>query len=193
MDSKQRIFKMKTALFTIIFTSAFTLGLVAQAAPINAARIDIDSMAPDVVFLTPGETRNGTAENKPGGEWRNSAIRTSFPAGADWKQGSFSFTPDKDGALTVHVIGAWAREEADRTWVICDAVTVDGAEMKNGDFENGTQGWWKTGKEKSASLVDSAKSGEKAAKVNHDNGFMQKIAVKGGTPVTVSFWYKLAE
>ncbi len=163
------------------------------AAPINAARIDIDSVEPEVLFLTPGEVKNGTAENKPGGTWRNSAIRTSFPAAADWKQGSFSFTPDKDGALTIHVMGGWAKEEADRSYVICDDVRIDGAELKNGDFENGAQGWWKTGKTKNAAVVDTAKSGDKAAKVNHDNGFMQKIAVKAEKPVTVTFWYKLAE
>ena len=44
----------------------------AEAAPSRAARIDIDCMAPDVVYLTVGDVENGTAENKPGGKWRNS-------------------------------------------------------------------------------------------------------------------------
>ncbi len=164
-----------------------------QAAPSRAARIDIDCMAPDVVYLTVGDVENGTAENKPGGKWRNSAIRSRFPAGAEWKQGKFSFTPDKDGTLTIHVMGEWAPEEGDRSWVICDGVELEGAELKNGSFESGMQSWWKTGSKKLAEIVPDAKAGEKGVKVNHDNGFMQKFIVKKGEAVTVTFWYKLVE
>ena len=58
----------QTVLLTGIFALAFTLELLVQAAPINAARIDIDGMKPDIIYLVPGETKGGTAENKPGGE-----------------------------------------------------------------------------------------------------------------------------
>ncbi len=118
-----------------------------------------------------------------------------FPATTEWQKGSFSFTPDKDGKLDIQVKGAWDNDPAAQTWTFIDGIQAEGLELVNGNFEDGFTGWRvaepKDGK--GASVSDVAKSGSKSARVGHNYQATQEVKVKGGQPVTITFWYKAAQ
>ncbi len=180
----------------IAIASALALCAAAQAGS-NAARIDIDG-AKDGVSLTPGAAEGGSVSNagwikEP--ERQKMRLTTNFPASVDWKKGSVSFTPDKDGKAVIYLMGQYAKEPEDRTWVIFDGVRADGAEIKNGNFEDSPLEWSLGGPKDGpkASVSDIAKSGSKSLKVNHDSSATQIMELKSGQPVTVTFWYKLGE
>ncbi len=184
---------MKTALIALA-ALALAFGAAVQAGPSNAARVDVNGMK-DGINLAPGQAEGGSVGNMgwiKEEEKKTKTITSNFPASSDWKKAIFSFTPDKDGALWINFIGQWAKDDADRSWILFDGIQAEGAEIKNGNFEDGGKDWSLGGKIK-ASIVDVAKSGSKSVKVNHDNQAGQNIAVKAGQPVTISFWYKLAE
>ena len=183
---------------TVAAIAAAILGLCAVAqAGSNAARIDVSGTG-EKVALAPGKAEGGTISIQgwlKEEEKQKQSITTSFAASADWKSGSFSFTPDKDGKVDIVLIGQWSKEPADRSWVIFDNVKAEGAELKNGDFENGSTSWWlnvdKEGVK--ATVLDTGKDSMHSVKVNHDHQAIQKLGVKAGQPVTISFDYKLAE
>ena len=158
-------------------------------------RIDIQGYGNGIV-LTPGSAEGGSIMNAT---WEKDQLRgkqtivTFFNADSDWRKGVFSFTPDKDGQVSLLLKGAWDKDGV-ITWTIIDAVQLEGAEIKNGNFEDGAANWIfpEKGGQK-ASISDIAKSGSKSVKVAHECPAIQMITVKAGQPVTVKFWYKAAE
>lgn len=168
--------------------------VAAHAAPSNAARVDV-TPTNDAVELSAIKAEGGSAG--PQGWQKDEAkkkqtLSSNFPAGIDWKKAVVTFTPLKDGKVNILFMGQWSKEEEDRSWALIDGIQAEGAELVNGNFEDGLQGWWLSGK-KQAALSDIAKSGAKAVKANHDNGVGQTVSVKANVPVTISFWQKLAD
>jgi nitrous oxidase accessory protein NosD len=178
----------------IALAATLALGIAVQAGPSDAARIDVNPVKGEVA-LAPGQAEGGSVSNQ---DWvkdeakRKLTLTSNFPASSDWKKGSMSFTPDKDGVVNIGLCGQWSKDPADMSWVLFDGVQAEGAEIRNGNFEDGAKDWWIGGKEK-ASIADVAKSGSKSVKVNHNNRATQNVEVKAGQPVVISFWYKLAE
>jgi hypothetical protein len=179
--------KFLFALLAVTLFGAVSL----HAAPSNAARIDVASISPHKVPLSPGVANGGKLYNSSS---TNTILRSSFPAGKEWKEASFIFNPEADGSLYINLMGAWAKNPDDRSWIIYDNVTVKGATITNGDFEKGMKSWWQGSSAKGAKIVDGGREGgQKAVRVNHDNGACTRFDVKKDQPVTITFFYKLAD
>ncbi len=181
----------------IALAATLALGIAVQAAPNNAARIDVNPTK-DAVVLSDAKAEGGSVAQQgwvKEEEKRKQSLTSNFPASSDWKKASLTFTPDKDGTVSFNLAGQWSKPESDMAWVLFDGVQAEGAEIKNGNFEDDMQGWgisnW--GGMPKPVIVDVAKSGSKSVKVNHNSRVAQNISVKAGQPVTISFWYKLAE
>ncbi len=176
--------------------AAIIMGVAACASALTAgeSRVDVSGMK-EGILLTPGEaSSNGKCYNA---NWMDEEknkqyIVSSFPAGAEWAQGSCSFTPDKDGKVTIYLRGPWNKEKL-AVWTLFDSVSVEGATLANGGFDAEADGWQLWGKDDcKAQLIDNGKSG-KGVKVAHDASAVQTLDVKAGKPVKISFWFKSAE
>jgi hypothetical protein len=175
----------------------------AVASPVKAddpfvARIDLDGTAAgvqiDKLSAVGGEGTNadwlGEAKNK-------CYLAFSFPAAKEWQRGEFSFKAAKDGAVSMMLMGVWARDETTKElkplWVFIDDMSSGGTALKSGDFESAAQ-WepWGDGERAGRLVTDesSAHSGKGCAKVWHNGRLVQELNVKAGVEVTVSFWFR---
>ncbi len=159
-------------------------------------RLDIDGTA-EGVAVTAGEIiGSGDVTNA---SWMDDAknrqfLVGSFGASSEWTQGGYVFTPDKDGRVTICLRSTWT-DDKPPVWSFIDDVKVEGAQIVNGDFEKGAEGWDLQQKDDSAKseIVSKGRNGSKAVKVAHDASAYQSIEVKGGKPVKITFWFKAAE
>lgn len=105
----------------------------------------------------------------------------------EWKKHTFTFTPKADGQVEFIIMGNQKKH-----LLLYDAVTVKGATLKNGDFEErnakGLPVGWNLKKE--AFHTGDAASGKNCVQTHHDQRATQHISVKGGQPVEVSFQLK---
>lgn len=186
---------------TLLAFAAAVLCMGAFAADVRyTARIDLNGTK-DGVVLEKGAVGEGG--------WMNNAswlkekgqdtqyLCVEFPAGADWKSASFSFTPQKDGKVNFQLLGAYVRDANKNmvpAWVIIDDINIEGATLVNPAFEEGSKNWSLGGNDKDgkASVVDGGKSG-KGIKVWHNAQAIQAIDVKAGQPVKVNLSFKKAE
>ena len=183
-------------LIVSIAAAALSICTIAQAVDIQG-RLDFDGTKEGVV-LTPGKAEGGAINNaswfKDAPEKNKQYICAYFTAISEWKKGIVSFTPEKDGKIILQVKGAWDKDSSLQTWTLIDCIQAEGAEVKNGNFEDGITNWTFQEKDgQKASISDIAKSGSKSIKVAHNYPVTQEIAVKAGQTVTISFWYKAAE
>ncbi len=124
-------------------------------------------------------------------------IEGAAPLPADrWSRVTFTFTPTKEGTFDLWLRGPWRKskgaKEIEHLEVLYDQLELSGATLQNGDFESASaadptlpEHWRRVGK--GAVRVENAVSGKFGAKVWHDGTLAQKIAVKAGVPVTLSF------
>jgi len=160
------------------------------------ARIDVTQpQTPGVAVLVPGTAEGGKIGNCtwfPSEAERNSVITSTFPAGQEWKKGSLSFTPSQDAkALTIVLL---SQGSGNPTVLFAD-LKITGAELKNGDFEAGLADWWlNTAQDGSqAEIIANAYNGANAANVSEPHRIAQSFKAKGGIPITITFYYKLAK
>jgi hypothetical protein len=73
---------------------------------------------------------------------KESQLTSDFAASNEWRKGSLSFVPSKDGTASLVLMGRWAAEENDCLWVFFDDVEVEGATFVNGGFEDGSSSWY---------------------------------------------------
>ncbi len=108
----------------------------------------------------------------------------------DWKQYSFQITPKGDGTIDLNIMS----NQKNRN-VCYDKVQVKGAILKNGDFETmnskGLPEGWILNTEVLSS--EGAASGKYCVRANHDRRAMQRIRVKAGQMVEISFMAKSAK
>ena len=108
----------------------------------------------------------------------------------EWKKHSFTFTPKADGQIEFIIMGN--RKDKD---ILYDSVTVKGATLNNGTFEElnakGLPAGWNLKQE--AFRSNGAASGKHCVQTNHDKRATQRISVKGGQAVEVSFMMKAAQ
>jgi len=128
----------------------------------------------------------------------------SFPSSKDsWTSSTFSFVPSVDGDVTLTLRGDFFPKEKGSSeltpvWVYIAGLKVDGASLQNGSFEaqaDGKPDSWDMGSG-SVFVTDKAllpEGAKGAVKVWHNAPVSQKISVKGGQEVTVSFQHKGAE
>ncbi|HBC87823.1 MAG TPA: hypothetical protein DCZ94_12785 [Lentisphaeria bacterium] len=165
----------------------------------DAARVDLDATNDGVKITASKVPEGGTADNA---SWMDEAknsqyIHTGIPATGEWKQSSFSFKADKDGKVTIKLMGEWKpkdpanTEDLEPVWILYDDVEVKGAELKNGGFDGGFEGWTTYGEP--THVADQGHKKPGAMKVWHNSPALQEITVKAGQEVTISFWFKTAK
>ncbi len=180
---------------SLIALAALAAVFVAGAADVQGRIVIIGTRGG--VSMDPGKAEGGSVTNST---WDNDPVKAKqvvvamFPSGIEWKKGRFSFTPDKDGSVSLILKGAWCKDDSAGTWTIIDGTRAEGAEIKNGNFEDGAENWSLGGPDgDKASISDIAKSGSKSIKVSHNSFASQNIDVKAGHPVVISFWHKSGE
>ncbi len=159
-------------------------------------RLDVDGTKDGIALKAEDLSQGGWTGNA---SWMDATknkqyIMVVFKAESEWKNGSFSFTPDKDGIVTIALKSRWVEKGKEVPWTLFDDVTVDGAELKNGDFEKDTSDWTLYGEgENKATIVGKGHSSTYAVLVSHDSWAGQTIKVKAGKKVKISYWYKSAD
>ena len=126
--------------------------------------------------------------------YRLSATATNLPTDS-WRDWSFSFVAQSTGKASLVLMGDSYDDPLTKTrqpvWVYVDAITVDGAQLLNGDFEerkaNGDAVAWGVHVKPGLWVHDAklAASGSWLAKVAFSNRFSQKLVLTAGQTVTV--------
>lgn len=189
---------MKRILAIALFATAAVC--MAQQAQI---RIDVSGMQ-DKVPLTPEKSEQGLYVGNPGWVGENKECYLSVAGGKvdnNWTAYEFSFVPEKDGKVTINLMGPWFKEKDATTnspvWVAYDNLIVTGAEIKNTDFETvNDQGMFDGWDGNPASVLkdqSDAQSGKNYAKVWHNQPVRQTLEVKKGQKVTIKFSIKAVE
>ena len=109
-----------------------------------------------------------------------------------WSQMTFTFTPEKDDRIHLHLKGSSAGQRGNYPFIHVDALEVQGAEVKNPDFEQFSKkrlSNWSNSKNDSG-VTKEPKQGKYAARVSYDRPLIQKINVKKGVPVQISLWVR---
>jgi len=103
-----------------------------------------------------------------------------------WTQIDMQVTSTEDCKMLISLRGLYSKTQ--RHWSYFDDIAIEGAELKNGGFEE--TGGWKV--PKSQQVVDEslAHSGKGAVLVWHDKAAYQTINVKAGVPVILTAWVK---
>ncbi len=182
--------KMKS---TVLLTFAAAVGALSLSA--GSVRVDLNGVKDGVTL------QKGASEGFTGGraswEPKENQDKTLFlqkAVGAEYQECVFSFTPDKDGTVWFTICGNWAKEAADRPFVLIDDITVNGELLPNGDFEKTAEGkvpdWGVKGK---PTFSTEARSGSNALRINHDNRIAQALKVEAGRNYTVKFAAKEAK
>ena len=178
----------------ILAAALMTMIGVAMAEEMRNARIDVEGTVDNVKTAMDFTSSDGGVGKQA--DWlkedKGTRLTIEFPASKEWKKYSFTFMPKTDGKVMLDVMGNYAPDPKDRQWFWYDNFTVEGAIIKNGDFEikddSGKLEGWNVNYD--AEVGGSAQNGKIAIKANHDNRVTQNIPVKAGVPVTVIFWMK---
>jgi len=170
----------------------------------SAVRVDVNGLK-DKIAIKPGKASKGFKIVNCG--WMKDRAKYAIMAysamniSKEWKEYSFSFTPDKDGIVQIHFRGAYHKPKGAKkniaVWVAYDNITVTGTEAKNCDFEfvnqkNLFNGWSGDG----ANMVTgskNAKSGKNYIVVWHNNPVYQSLKVTKGQEVTITLHAKASE
>lgn len=181
---------MKTGFLLLAVLAAGTL-CAAHPFRVDLRNITCLSGEPDPTQISGENIRVGRIGQN--GLW----IEGKKPLRTDhWSQVTFTFTPTKKGTFDLLLRGPWRKpkgaKEIERLEVIYDRLELSGATLRNGDFESASaadptlpEHWRRVGK--GAVRVGNAVSGKFGVKVWHDGTLAQKIPVKAGVPVTLSF------
>lgn len=124
------------------------------------------------------------------GENRNQRLLYIGPVSGQWEEKSFSFTAKKDGTVGINLMGTINKKGA--PLIAYDDVKVNGKALVNGSFEQtaakGIPGWGGWGSAKV--MTDGGADGKNYVLANHVHALNQRINVKAGETVTVSFKVK---
>ncbi len=156
------------------------------------ARIDLNGLKEEISFT--GASGDGVSLHKA--DWvkpeeQNRRVFLQKKVTGEYQPVVFTFTPDKDGLIWISFGGNWAKEAADRPFLLVDDVTVNGEPLPNGGFEESFDGNWSRGKDVTVSA--DANSGKAAVRVNHDNQIARSLKVEAGKPYEVKFYAKEAK
>ena len=183
--------------FCAIVLSVLTSGVAFAADP--TARVDINA-TDSKLALKAGTVEGGvTSAPSPGqsGDAAKQNLMFNMPVTADkWTPMVIKFTAEGDGKVSLSLRGQY-RKDAE-VWVYYDAITVTGAEIKNGDFEDGTadkgiaKEWTAKGGQHPVVVKDDGvpQAGKACVKVSHGNRLAQEITVKAGQEVTITLEVK---
>lgn len=172
--------------------------LLACVSALFAANAEVDILirgTPDMVKLEKGASATLDVFNpgwvKPEERPTVLAVRGKTPLSPEWGEFSFSFTPSKDGKISITLGGKDVRvkkgEKKPEIFTVYDDFKVTGATLANPEFEalddHGNFIGWKSNVELRALDTDRGLS----ARVWTGGRLEQTVTVKAGQPVTVAF------
>ncbi|MBN8526628.1 MAG: hypothetical protein J0M02_14945 [Planctomycetes bacterium] len=191
---------------SIVRHTSLLVAAAAFAHTAEAVRIDLDATAAGI-RLEAAAPAAGTKTSVGQGTWIADpakqacflSVRSALAAKA-WTQVGCTFTPAASGKVVVILRGPWSKpavagEAAAPIPVSYDAVTVQGAVLANGSFEEkGAEasqpyaGWKAVTAAGYPRPAGAAKDGSAAVSVWHDGHLSQVIEVTAGSPVTLTAW-----
>jgi len=173
--------------------------------PAPAIRIDVQGKRPSET--TSMQAGAGASAPDWAVKWNRLVTTFGTARGDRWKACHFEFMPLEDATVSLELMGTQTRPGNPTAWTYYDAFEVEGAELVNGDFEEGGEqsripGWEcvfdHRGEavargEAGVVLLDSgAASGRRAARTSHDHRVNQSIRITKGQKVTVRFQARAA-
>ena len=174
----------------------FALLCATLAAAPTEFRLDISSQD-NVVKPGTGEVKFSRAKWLAAAEQPGYLI-VSKAVGEDWTPIEFSFSAEEDGFVWLAFGASWEAQPEARPFIIIDEIKLNGQEAPNGGFEALKPDFsapriWNLSAKSKATLVDDAKAGKKAMKVNHDHRVGQGLKVEAGKSYTVALYAKIAK
>ena len=167
----------------LITLALAALAAIAAQAANSFLRVDINATDQQIALTKPYSdcmvvSPMNWIKNAENRKYTLSASMNDPLSESEWEDFSFSFTPEKAGKLRVSICGQWAKEEAERGWLLIDSITVNGKLIANGDFKQTYTGQY--GKvipkkfaldpgSKVLYIPDGGKEKTPAVKVNHDH------------------------
>lgn len=193
---------------------AVTTLLILLAGPVAAldhnVRIDLDSDRKSEVTFSALAISRGEGRTTNAASWRKdrpdtfAAALLAAPMGG-WSEVAFTATPSMDGKITLSLKGPWKAKKApvpgekpdlEAVYADVDLVSVEGAAVRNGDFEDPNQdgsrpaGWWLGKEAEWVKGAADAKSGTAYVHAWHSHPAAQEIVVAAGKPITVRAWVR---
>ena len=181
--------------------TAIVLAGISMSAASYQAKIMINGVG-DGVKMTKGTCSTGGSVSNA--TWlkdgnNEKIIIASFNADKEWKKGEFSFTPEKDGKISLQLL-SWAADDKGKTingWVLIDDIILAGIAFENGNFENEDNSTWrlKVTPDFKAEIVEGAgHDSSNAVKISYGcpADYAKPIMARAGQTINVSYWYKIA-
>lgn len=197
---------MRTALATFVLLAAAG----SAAALDHNVRIDLDSDKKSEVTFANLAITQGQGRTTNAATWRKdrpdtfAAALIAAPLGT-WSEVAFTATPSVDGKIALSFKGPWKAKKApapgekpelEAVFADVDLVSVEGATVRNGDFEEASKegtrpvGWWMGKEAEWMKDAADAKSGKAYVHVWHSSPAAQELTVTAGTPITVRAWVR---
>lgn len=183
----------------ILITAVMLAGLSLSAASYQA-KIMINGAGDGVKMAKGTCSAGGSVSNATWLKENNEKIIiASFNAEKEWKKGEFSFTPDKDGKVSLQLL-SWASGDNGKVmngWVLIDDITIEGPTFENGNFDGEDLSVWKlkVKQDYRAEIVEgTGRDSSNAAKICYEctADYTKPVQVKAGQEVKISYWYKIA-
>ncbi|WP_367874587.1 glycoside hydrolase family 5 protein [Luteolibacter sp. Populi] len=134
------------------------------------------------VRVSAGEVSAGSFEGTPEKQERLSDVRFPVRWWA-WRELTIRFTPGQDGAVELDLNGPWGEARPGvllQQEVLWDEIRATGAELVNGNFEQGLAGW-----ESPWRAYPEAMKGKGFGASWHGRPLIGKLQVKAGVPVVL--------
>ena len=159
--------------------------------PLPRAVLSVDGRSDKVKLKLNRGPEGGTAYNpawKTGRDFYIYSLSQQLKKD-DWEEYKLSFTPGKDGYITIILKGVWYMPKGEKrpipVWNCWDNIKIEGAEISNGEFEKlGKNGLPEDWNMKPVNFISSKEN--KYVKVCDSSSVWQKIKVKKDITVTIS-------
>lgn len=174
---------------------SFSLAVFAGLLAAGEFRIDLVSMKDNVNLEIRDPSGKFKIIDSPWyKEKRKQSIEIRGETTEEWRSCSFTFVPDKDGKVRLRVRAPYVKPGTPPKVCAYDNIKVEGAELKNGSFEEKTlsSGWipgWGT---KDGLMTGDADDGNSYIRCTYAKSIGQDLVCKAGVPVKVSFMAKNA-
>jgi hypothetical protein len=179
----------------ILLSGLIVLGAATATAKKPSARIDINGTKAKITLTIDQTNKVNCSPHNPAWMKTNQAFFACVPGMElktdEWAPYEFSFTPDKDGVVSMHLMGSLIIDKESKKrnplWVAWKDLEVIGAEAKNLDFSelksNGLPAYWSLKPEQFIAE-------QKIVKSWHDGRIVQNLKVKAGQKVTIKAMVK---
>lgn len=159
--------------------------------------IDFKSKTPAEMTLKAGESTEQINISSKSKDFIRCYGKT--PLDDSWQKYTVTFTPDKDGYVTLALRGPFVKsgDGYKKIWVAYDDITVKNGKLGNGDFSQvnalGKFSDWHSVKENVVKDHKQAKKGKYYAKVCATMAMVKSLKVYAGKEVTLTVYAKAAK